>query len=264
MITEVRFTCTALEGTGKQGILPPDADGYYTMPIGALNTYNSVGDYYPYQTVKNLFEQSGTLMRRIQAGVLKGEYGHPKRQPNQTIESYAQRIMMIEEKSVCVHFSEVWLEFDAMKDAAGRPIVAIMAKFKPSGPYADALEKSLNNRREDVCFSIRSFTEDVKIYGVNNRNIVEIVTWDAVTEPGIATARKYKAPGLESIDRQAPNILLYGHVEDIFKKEDIISATTATAGFALESSTEAVAKSLLRKLGWDYEDRMTPKFLDWN
>lgn len=263
MIHEVKFTCTALDGTGKQGILPPDADGYYTVPIGGLNCYNSVGEYYPFESARNLFEQSGALMRRISTGVLKGEYGHPKMLPGQSMDQFARRVMTIEEKSVCVHYKEVWLDFDTVKDSAGRPIVAIMAKLKPSGPYADALERSLNNRHEDVCFSIRSFTDDVKIYGVNNRNLVEIVTWDAVTEPGIAGARKYKAPGLEShSDRLMTS--LQSVSETVFSRDHLIAAVKPQAGFALEASAVAAADAIFRAFGWDKSVLNTPKFLDWS
>ena len=40
------ITSTRLRVQGKQGILKPDADGYYEMPIGAFNCVNSTDEIY--------------------------------------------------------------------------------------------------------------------------------------------------------------------------------------------------------------------------
>lgn len=251
MLQAVKFSCTSLAGTGKQGILPPDADGYRQMPIGGLNCFNSAGEYYPYQTAKNLFEQSSAFMRRVKTACLKGEYGHPKRQPGQSMEEFMRRVMQVEEKFVCVHFKEIWLDFDSIKDAQGRPIVSVMASLRPTGPYADALERSLNNPKEDVCFSVRAFTEDVRSGGVNNRNLVEVVTYDFVNEPGIATARKYKAPSLESF------------ADEVVTRENVRGALEGMDSVAMESSGVATAQALFKLFGFDSTTLTTPKFLNW-
>ncbi len=256
MNNSVRFSCVALKGTGKKGILPKDADGYYTMPIGGLNTFNSMGDYYPYEGAKELFTGSSALMRRIKTGTLKGEYGHPRPpagfnpKSEQDNAAFARRVMTIEEKNTCVHFSEVWLDFDNMKDASGKPIIGIMAKLKPAGPYGPALEESLQNPKEEVCFSIRAFTEDVPMRGMKLRTLKEIVVWDFVTEPGINNARKYHAPSLESFEEQ------------VFTKEVIVqSMSSEVEGIAMES-TRDMGRSLIHSLGWDFKDNM-PSFLKW-
>ena len=247
---EVKFSCTALAGTGRMGVLPVDADGYYTQAVGGLNCFNSVGQYYPYQTARQLFEQSSSFMRRVKTGCLVGELGHPKRQPGQSDESFVQRVMSIEERNTCVHFSEVWLDFDSVTDDQGRPIVAVMAKLKPSGPMADTLERSLNNPKQDTCFSVRAFTDDQRRGGVTQRNLVEIVTWDHVTEPGISAARKFKSPSLES------------RGDMTVSKTTLEKAATVDHGFALESAAHT-ADALFRKLGWDLSHLNTPKFMNW-
>lgn len=251
MIDTVRFSCTALAGTGKKGILPRDADGYYTMPVGALNTFNSAGDYYPYEEAKELFTSSAPLMRRIKSGCLKGEYGHPTPLPNQSMESFARRVMQVDEQKTCVHFSDLWLDFDSIKDDMGKPVIAVMARLTPSGPFGPALQKSLDNPKEDVCFSIRSFTEDTRVNGVRHRNLREVVTYDAVTEPGINMARKYRAPALENFN------------EMTFTKADIESvAALATNDFALESSV-VTGRSLIRAMGWDFDPKAKPNYFKW-
>ena len=250
MNNSVRFSCTALAGTGKQGILPRDANGYYTMPVGGLNVYNSAGQYYPYEGAKELFSSSGPFMRRIKTGCLKGEYGHPKPLPGQSDDAFANRVLTIEEKNTCVHFAEIFLDFDKVKDEMGKPVVAIMAKLAPAGPYGPALQKSLENAQEEVCFSIRAFTEDVFRGGVKQRNLREIVTWDFVTEPGISVARKYKAPALESM------------AEREFSRADLVKATAGSpVGLAMESASTGA--SLLAALGWEIDQRAIPKYLKW-
>jgi hypothetical protein len=249
---EVRFSCTALKGTNKQGILPADQDGYYTMPIGGLNVFNSAGDYYPYEAAKELFTGSSALMRRVKAGCLKGEYGHPSMLPGQSLESFAQRVMKVDEKNVCVHYSEIWLDFDTMRDESGRPIIAMMGKLKPSGPYGPALQASLENKKEDVCFSIRAFTEDVRINGIKHRQLKEIVTVDgSVTEPGISFARKYKAPALESFS------------DTIFSKENIEKTIAPALENISMESDESIGLRLFKTLGWDFDPKDVPSFLKW-
>lgn len=253
MIQEVKFTCTALQGTGKAGQLPADEDGYFTLPIGGLDCFNSANQFYSYSAAKNLFEQSSSFMRRVSTGCLKGEMGHPKRESGQSMDDFVDRVMRVEETRVSHHLSEIWLDFNSVKDKNGKPIVAIMAKVKPSGPYGQPLLESLLNPKEDVCFSIRAFTDDRRVGGVTERGLKEIITWDAVTEPGIDGARKYRSPSLES------------RVEEIITRADLELAIKnheeQHAGMALESAFLRT-ESLFSALGWDTKS-LKPRFLDW-
>lgn len=247
---QARFGCTVLKGTNKKGILPKDEFGYYTMPIGGLNVFNSSGDYYAYDGARQLFESSSSFMRRVQAGCLKGELGHPKPLPGQSLESYAQRIMTVEETNIAVHFSEIWLDFESIKDKSGRPVISIMAKLCPSGPHANALERSLNNPKEDTGFSIRSFTSDEYIGGVKTRTLKQIVTHDAVLETGISFARKYYAPTLESLQ------------DDLFTKNQLSKIILSNEGLGLESSNAPVIE-LFTAFNWNFNDTDAPSFTKW-
>lgn len=250
----VRFVCTALAATGKAGRLPKDEDGYYTMPVGGLNVYNSMGEFYTFEGAKELFTGSGALMRRVKSGCLKGEYGHPKPVAPITtdaeMDAFARRVMQVDEGNTCVHFSEIWLDFDNVKDDTGRPIIAIMAKLAPSGPKGPVLAASLENKKEEVCFSIRAFTQDDYVRGVKQRCLKEIVTWDCVTEPGLPMARKYRSPTLES------------YQERTFTKKNIESTLAQCEGVAMES-TQASGLNLIRACGWDLDPSKTPRFLNW-
>jgi len=205
-MSNVKFTATKLNGTGKRGILKPDADGYYEMPIGGLNTFNSAGQYYVLDGAKQLFEESSVFMRRIKNGCLKGEVGHPKKLPGMSMDDFVNRILTIDEKNVCCHFKEVWLDesFGKNNQEYKNPdLVAIMAKIKPSGPKGDFLQKSFDNPDENVCFSIRAFTRDYYQRGQTYRVLTQIISFDSVIEPGISNATKWHSPSLESISECA-------------------------------------------------------------
>jgi len=198
----IKFTEAKLSNTGKKGILTPDEHGYYEHVIGGLNTLNSADEYYVADGVTQLFEQSSLFIRRIKNGCLKGELGHPKQAPGMGMKTYMRRIMSIEETNVCVHYADVFLDpnYGKKNPQLRNPhLVAIIAKLKPSGPKAQSLKDSLDNPKENVCFSIRALTKDRMIRGTNYRTIVQIVTWDCVTEPGIAISNKWDSPAMETL-----------------------------------------------------------------
>ena len=166
MSNSVRFACTSLAGTNKVGNLKKDENGYYEVVVGALNVFNSAGQFYVYEQAKQLFESSSQLMRRVSRGSLRGEYGHPKMLPGMSNEQFANRVMSIHEENTCCHHKEITLDFDRVKDDQGKPVIAIISKVFPSGPMGAALERSLNNPNENVCFSIRAFTDDYRDGGI--------------------------------------------------------------------------------------------------
>ena len=201
-MSNIKFTATKLAGSGKHGKLTPDASGYYTLPIGGLNLFNSMGDYYTAEGARQLFEQSSILMRRISTGNLKGENGHPKQQPGQSDDQYFNRAMIIEETNVSHHFKSIWLDENYGKNNPGLnnpDLIAVMAEVKPSGPHGPALQKALDNPDENVCFSIRALSKDFFQNRQKIRVLQSILTWDWVTEPGLHVATKWNSPALESL-----------------------------------------------------------------
>lgn len=242
----IRFTCTQLQQSGKKGILRPNEDGYYTMPVGGLNVFNSAGHFYTANGAKNLFENSSQLMRRVKRGALRGEVGHPKQLPGQDDDDYLMRILTIDEKNVCAHFSELWLDFDNYKDTNGKPMVAIMALIAPSGPRADFLRAAFDNPKENVCFSIRSLTEDRMRSGVYERTLRTVVTFDYVNEPGIHIAEKFKSTALEAQSDDLGTILTRGKLERALNNAKRVP-------HAMESMSMSPAE-LFQSLGWGLED----------
>lgn len=257
-LNSIRFACTSLAGVNKAGTLKKDADGYYEVVVGALNFFNSAGQLYVYEQAKDLFTSSSQLMRRVSRGALRGEYGHPKLLPGMSQDQFANRIMSIYEENVCCHFREITLDFERVKDANGKPVIAIVAWVKPSGPNAKALQDSLDNPNENVCFSIRAFTDDYRDKGITKRILKTIVTWDYVNEPGISIAEKFKSPSLESLCDQS---FSRGNLERACDK-------SLMSGMATESAL-LTADELFLSMGWETTTSMkrvqpkTPSYMGW-
>jgi hypothetical protein len=234
-MTNAVYTATKL-AVGKKGLLPPDANGYYTMPVGALNVFNSVGQYYTLDGAKHLFDESSIFQRRIANGCLKGELGHPKRGENMSMDDYMTRILTIEETNVCCHFRKIWLDYDFGKknpQFKNPNMIAIMAEVKPSGPKGQSLKESFDNPDENVCFSIRSLTRDYYQRGQCMRVLQQIVGFDAVTEPGLTLATMWSAPALESM------------VETVVTKRDVQSVVDhVPAMVGMESTLEMANEAL--------------------
>jgi hypothetical protein len=246
-MNQIKFACTSLVGTNKVGNLPCDENGYYEMVVGALAMYNSSGEFYEFEGAKELFLQSSTFMRRVQRGAVRGEYGHPRREPGQQMQAFASRVLQIYENMVCCHHREIWLDFERVKDASGRPIISIMSKVQPSGPYGEVLEKQLKNKDENVCFSIRAFTDDHTTPDrVTHRVLRNIVTFDYVNEPGMYNATKYMSPALESADSIT-----------ISRGEMERSVKDAIMGGVAQESCLLQATELFSALGWEMPKGVT-------
>jgi hypothetical protein len=236
------YGCTALKGTNKAGVVKPDASGYYTLVVGALDFFNSGGAYYPLGPAKAMFDEAHSFQRRIRNGCLFGEMGHPR--PGQmNMQQFMARVMDIDEKNVCCHFRRVYLDYDRITDAKGRKVVAIMAEVKPAGPMGPALQSALDNPDENVCFSIRSITNDKMMGGVLNKAIKTIVTFDKVTEPGISIATRWNAPGLESFILE-DHLIVPAHLHAVARRQ------RETQQLGLESGSVLSAESVLQDLGW--------------
>lgn len=201
---DIIFECTRLKGTNKVGIIKPDRDGCYTQVIGALGAFNSAGSFYDLESGVRFFQAQSSFQRKIGRGVLRAETGHPKRLPGMKEYEYGSRILHIEETLVCGTWRRIWLSREDLRDDQGRRIIPIMGTIYPSGPYRDMLIHAYASPGEQVCYSIRSFTNDTpRGDGTYLKRLLQIVTFDYVTEPGMWNAEKLLSPNLEhnSADR---------------------------------------------------------------
>lgn len=204
----VKAGSSILAGTGKRGILTPDAEGYYTIPLGMYGTTNSAGMFYDGPSGVSMFKADTPLMRRLNKQVLFMEWKHPEPWENVVVQGqaakrylndneYLMRIRKIDDDRVCAHIKNLFLDHNAV-DAQGRKAVMVYGVVKPYGPFGKYFKESLDNPNINTYASVRSITRDDVLRGV--KYTCEISTWDAVGEGGILHASKYHAAALEDFD----------------------------------------------------------------
>ena len=253
MSDQVVYGNTLLNGVNKAGHLTADANGYYTVVLGALGVENSAGEVYTDTTQsRQTFEQNGTLMRRISQGLLRGEYGHPDPADHPNYMAFERRVRMIKEDRVSHHISKVWLD---KVEHNGTTVMGILGKVKPSGPYGEALREALQNPEENVTFSGRYYSNVSVKGGKRHREIHTVGTWDYVSEPGIAMASKYHSPSLESHgDLKLDEAML----EQAVAFED----THRELAVSMESSG-MLARELMGELGFSRKRLKSRKSMQW-
>lgn len=245
----IKFTSTVLKN--KKGILKPDENGYYTMIIGGLNTYNSAGEYYVAKEAMKLFENSSSLMRRIKNGALYAELGHPKRLPGMSLEDFYRRVLTIDENNICAHISEVWLDLNYGKEHpefSNPDLIAIMAKVKPTGTKAKFLEDALNSPTQNPAFSVRGLTDNIPRNNRVERILTEIVTWDYVLEPGINIANKWNSPVLENIE------------DVIVDKKILVKVAEESLNLVSTESSKEIARDIIRLFNKESTDKKLYKW----
>lgn len=240
------LTYAPLVGVNKVGKLPVDENGYYTVVLGAMNTNNSAGAFYPYAGTEDVWGESGILRRRILNRNFCGEYGHPYKLPGESVKEFATRSMKVTEDKISHQILEVWLDMDA-RDKNGKPIILIMGKIKPTGPYGHILKAQLDNPLENVCFSIRAMTDDKVIRGILTKVIRIPLTWDYVREPGIEYATKLNNPTLESIDDGA------------VLTEDILLSIASEAKLTSNEEMSLAMEEILNSFGWTMEEKKSKR-----
>jgi hypothetical protein len=253
MTERVMFNNTILKGINKGGILKPDENGYYDMVLGALGVMNSAGENYVNTAVaRRTFEENGTLIRRINQGLLRGEYGHPDPADSPNFLAFESRVRKIKEDRISHHISKVWLEEIEYK---GKKVLGIIGKVKPCGPHGKALEDSINNPEENVTFSGRYYSNVANVRGVRQREIHTVATWDFVSEPGIECANKYASPSLESIgDMMIDEAQMQAAVDQEEENQEL--------AMSMESSG-ITAKVLMKDLGFQTKTRSRHGYLNW-
>lgn len=201
-MTQVCYQPTILTGTNKAGKIKCDPDGYYDLNVGAFDAYNSRKAFYTMSSARSHFDSSHDFQRRIKSGALYGEDGHPVYDSRYSRDEWLTRILTVEKGNISHHIRELHLDDTIAKNEDGNPMVVVFARIKPAGAHAQSLADSLENPHENVAFSIRSITEDHvdRRTGTLIKEMRAIVTYDQVTEPGIAIATKYNNPALESLN----------------------------------------------------------------
>ena len=177
----------------KLGVVRPDTNGYYTIPIAVLGTPTDNKTYYDVEEfVGQLQDPTSFINMVLTDGKLYGEYGHP---PIQLMDEklVLQRLCMIDEKSVSHHISKIWTGETL---ASGGKI--LYALIKPHGPYAEPLRNNLDDPCTNTSFSLRSVTKSRNENGLTKRKMQRLITFDYVTAGGYNEASKRFSPGVET------------------------------------------------------------------
>ncbi len=254
----LRYSCTALLGLNKQGIIKPNQDGYYELVLSALNYPNPVGARYRTESARRILETSPFFQRKIKEGNLLGEVGHPRRRDCRTDQEYEDRLYDLLESNVCLHISDVWIDDSgALKDRDGRAYTGIMGLVKGSGIHGDKFEESLNNPKQNTCLSVRSITDNFRMPdGSIEKEFVNIIAWDWVNEPGLRPANKFSAPSLESYEfpvnpRNLETLITRREQFDNGLESDMISAMRETLAYSRSSGdTLSQVSSASKWLNW--------------
>jgi len=250
-INAIKYSAVAFN-SGKPLELKYDDKGYCKVILGGFDIYNRHGDLYPMvPKVAALFAPGGTVRRRLDEGTMRGEYKHPEL-VGLTKAQILRRLEMIDELLISHHIRDI--ELIEKNDDKGKKMVLAVGSIKPTGPYADPLEKELSNSEENVAFSVRCLFDIGPGIPRNVRPVSHIFTYDHVYEGGIFLANKFSSVGLEDITRE-PIYL----TEDDF--DDAIELSSVN-GIGLESE-KTYLTMIKTDLGWKKIQVMRTSSIDW-
>ena len=186
----------------KRGIIEEpivkDENGYYKVTFGAINTFNKNGIYYKVTDLDRFFGPNSLVGRRIDEGVLMGEYQHPK-VDGMTRDEIRRRTIFLDGDRKAAHIKKIELYNTGKKEPGfNLPVYKVYGWVRPSGPYGKYLQDALDNPDENVAFSIRSLVKTYKAGSIWVKEIILLSTWDYVPENGMPGATQWNAAGLEA------------------------------------------------------------------
>jgi hypothetical protein len=172
---------------GVQKALKPDKDGIYRkVPVTVINQASDNKNFYtPDSLMTSLTSPKSLFVRKLKAGQLEGEWGHPVETGNKVVD--VLRMLHLEKSQVSHMFHRVYT--DGTTTEQGNAI--LYGDLSCCGPYGKYLEESLQSPIKNTAFSIRTLSQVVnKVDGVYYKNVAILVTIDAVDAPGYAAASK--------------------------------------------------------------------------
>lgn len=196
MGSRYQFSCSAMPiiNGHKLDIVKPDENGFYDLCIGCIGAPTRRGVIYePESLIKAMENPNGGFNIGLRDGNLIGEAGHPvveKKGPDGKSYYDFARLFELDPKCESHYFASVYIPEDVFM-IDGKETQIIRAKLKPSGPYADALLRSIQDPCHNTAFSIRSLCDEMGMKdGYQYRKVIHVVTFDSVPIPGITSATK--------------------------------------------------------------------------
>ena len=184
---------SALLLEGNQKSLKPDKNGvYHDIPLMVLGKVSrNFKDYEVTSMVDAMTNPYSPFVRRLKAGQLTGEWGHPMIWEDKDL----PRVMLIDSKNESHTIHRVW---------TGQPTeqghVVVYGDLQCSGPYGSYLKDRLEDPLKNAAFSLRSLVAKIGQEGnVIKQRVNALVTIDAVDCPGYAEASKDYVKGLEGL-----------------------------------------------------------------
>ena len=179
-----------IDPTIKTKALQKDDQGYYKVILGAVNTYNSAGEYYGDHYIEDLFGPNTYIGNMLAKGCLMGEVNHPQFVPGMNRFDYFMRNNRIDQLNASHLIKSIEI-VDANKTEGGRPKKYIVGWVKPleSTKGGKILKELLDTPEANVCFSIRCVIDPAS--PSSDMKIKTVITFDWVDLPGIAEANKF-------------------------------------------------------------------------
>lgn len=214
-LTSISFgsdDCISFENDSSK--LAPDSEGYYTLIVGAANTFNTRGEYYTGHGVDELFSSRSNFIISIETNGLESENEHPAFSYGMSKADFIRRINVIDKSNVCALIKSVWLVKTTMREpGADANLILVYAKVKPYGEKAHVLASRIANG-ENIAFSVRSLTfNDLTSYPMK-KTFKKIVTWDHVRKPGIRYADSNHTSSFASMSMESESSVSVDLMDD--------------------------------------------------
>lgn len=259
------FSATFIPNLIQREKLKPDETGYYPTVFGAFNLVTRNNIFYEMTNeIKNMFEASSSLQRRIQEKKLRSEWGHPDLRLLRTKSEILSRLNEIRELNVCSHIRS--LNLIESKDEFRKPIYLVTGWQRPSGPHDEAFKRQLDNPDESVAFSLRSITRTFQRGGQVVKNVTTLVTYDAVNDNGVIQAdqMEYAKSNQTIVADVNQDLGLETLYEVDFDEADLDNAIkynmTSAAGLENEASSLIHVRTAL---GWRAVQSIDTRALSW-
>ena len=197
--TNLKFNCGTLPQISGREVkaCKPDANGFYNVTIGALNTVTRAGVIYDDESVVAAMNDPKSVFNiELRNGSLYGEIQHPT-----ITRENMDRLTVIDSEKVSHFFNRIWVD-ENPTEVEGRNIYLIKAQIRPAGPYGDVLVRDLEDPYTNNAFSIRSLCTKLpdRGDGIERRKVLCITTFDHVLCCGVAGAEKRYFAGNESLE----------------------------------------------------------------
>ena len=192
---------SALYSDNGAKAMTPNANGIYqNMPVMVLGKTSRNGKNYDVDSmVYAITSKNSVFYKKLKAGQLQGEYGHPF----VTEEKDLARIALVDPTKVSHIIHRVYCGPTTEK---GHTIV--YADIQPFGPYGQYLDASFKDPHINTAFSLRSLVAQTGTAsdGSINQKVTALITIDAVDAPGYAEASKVYVDGLEGLTVKVDNL----------------------------------------------------------